>query len=668
MKLRTRLLVFSSVFLLVLSWFGFHFTEKIERSLLQGQEEAQSMVASAIATVLNGYTRLFDIDENALYVYPVKTLIDVDGYDEDWYPLIKRMSHYHDDKGELVFSLLLANNRDYLYAYLKVNDNDIVYRNPRYAPLDASDHIRIEYLDKNNQRHRLVILTEAQGRASVYEVMQDWRYWKSGNNINAVYAWWRETNNGYDLELRLPRDWLEPNRRLSVSVVNVFNENERNVDAVVATHSSGPEALNPLLFQSAEISRVIKNLSESDSRICVVDKYRRVRAVIGGQKIQIPLCSNIDKVSESLVERALLGQTQVSRLQQAGETLIVAAHPVFNTNVKKRAEIIGAVIVSKNSRQILAMQRDTLMDIALATLGLFLLVFVSLLFFSSWLAFRINRLQHEAVDLIDDSGRFIRHADFSDSDQQDEIGELSRSFSRLMERLNSYTRFLETVPRMLRHEILNPVNTISMSLQNLKQGKDLKPLDTASGAVTQLQLIVSKLTEAASIDEALSQDEMEIIDIAALLKEYVENSQLKHPRFRLCYSGSDSGVYIVANDIRIVQLLDKIKDNALDFSLPDSQICFQLDVNHGDFVRISIKNEGEPIAEEQLSLLFQGMISRRKEKTGWPHLGIGLYVAHRISRFHRGKLTIANREDSHGVVVTLILPLKSTDDLKDNNE
>jgi len=81
---------------------------------------------------------------------------------------------------------------------------------------------------------------------------------------------------------------------------------------------------------------------------------------------------------------------------------------------------------------------------------------------------------------------------------------------------------------MLRHEILNPVNTISMSLQNIQQKNDSADITTASNAIKQLQVIVSSLTEAANIDEALQQDEVEVIDIAALLVEYVSNSQLKH--------------------------------------------------------------------------------------------------------------------------------------------
>jgi signal transduction histidine kinase len=666
MKLGTRLLIFSSIFLVLLPWFGFHFIEKIEQSLLQGQEEAQSMVASAISTVLNGYTGLFDVDENALYVYPVEQNIVIDGYDEDWSQLKKQFTSY----ARGAFSLLLVSegqvdNGQYLYAYLKVNDKNIVYRNPRYVPLDSSDHIRLEYLDENNQTRRLILLTEGQGNISVYEVNRDWQTGKNGHHVNAVYGVWRETSSGYDLELRLPAKWLEPNRRLSLSVVNVFGKNERYPDTIVSTNTLEHDVLelgvlNPLLFQSPEISSVIKNLSKSDSRICVIDKYRRVRAVIGGQKMQASLCHAIDKVSETLVDKVLLGSKQVTRFEDADENLIVAAHPVFEGE-----KIIGAVLVSKNSQQILSLQRDTLNDIVLATLALFVLVFVSLLLFSSWLAFRINRLKNQTSLLIDEHGRFVSHIDLPDKNNHDEIGELSRSFSLLLDKLNRYTCFLETVPRMLRHEILNPVNTISMSLQSMQQqhndSSDIKlDIKVASNAIEQLQLIVSSLTEAANIDEALTQDEVDTFDIAALLSEYVYNSQRKHSETQLHYQGIEAGVFVRGNDIRIVQLLDKIKDNAIDFALADSEICFQLEINQGHNVIIRIKNEGETIPQQQLDILFQGMISHRSVKTATPHLGVGLYVAFRIAQFHQGQLQIANRRDKQGVEVSLVLPLVKT--------
>ena len=76
---------------------------------------------------------------------------------------------------------------------------------------------------------------------------------------------------------------------------------------------------------------------------------------------------------------------------------------------------------------------------------------------------------------------------------------------------------------------------------------------------------------------------------------------------------------------------------------------------------IHVKNEGEYIPQEQLDLLFQGMITHRSEKTESPHLGIGLYVAFQIARFHQGLLKIVNRRDKQGVEVSLVLPIIKLD-------
>ena len=46
----------------------------------------------------------------------------------------------------------------------------------------------------------------------------------------------------------------------------------------------------------------------------------------------------------------------------------------------------------------------------------------------------------------------------------------------------------------------------------------------------------------------------------------------------------------------------------------------------------------------------------RSGQANTPHLGIGLYVAHQIARYHQGQLQIANRGDKQGVEVVLILP------------
>jgi signal transduction histidine kinase len=233
---------------------------------------------------------------------------------------------------------------------------------------------------------------------------------------------------------------------------------------------------------------------------------------------------------------------------------------------------------------------------------------------------------------------------------------LSRDISSLLSRLKSYTGFLESVPRTLRHEILNPVNTISMSLQKLDADMVTESrLNGAHKATQQLEMIVHGLTEAAHIEDALRQDEYEKFDLAVMVNEYAENSKLKHGEYRFKYLGPGSGVYILGSDLRIAQLLDKLKDNALDFSENSSEILFELRQLQ-DKVELSVVNSGPRIPEELLDALFDGMISSRPDKDDQPHLGIGLFVANRIALQHGGKLKIANLAENNGVRVSIILP------------
>ena len=169
-------------------------------------------------------------------------------------------------------------------------------------------------------------------------------------------------------------------------------------------------------------------------------------------------------------------------------------------------------------------------------------------------------------------------------------------------------------------------------------------------------MIVHSLTEAAHIEDALNQDEYESFDLAAMVNEYVNNSKLKHGESRFKYQGPGSGVYVLGSDLRIAQLLDKLKDNALDFSESNSEILFELK-QLKDKVELSVVNNGPEIPQDVLGSLFEGIISSRPFKDDKPHLGIGLFVANRIAEQHGGELKMTNLAENKGVRVSFILPV-----------
>ncbi len=667
-----RVLVFSSLFLFALLWLGFRYIDQMKDFLLQGQEDAQLLSAQALATVLHGRTELFyplqqpldsAIEESALYVYRLDSPIEIDAYSGDWGGLKQQAKRFDDDSliyvrrddsaPSVSFSLLLGEYGKYIYALVQVSDPHIVYRHPRYRRLDHSDHVRVELINAEAERKRFILITDGEGQVSVYEMNADWKTAVNGQPVYGLSGVWRQRSDGYDVELRLPAAWLGSQPRMTVSVADVDSPVERKIDTIVATYRQDADnEVNLLITRSPELDRILQGLETADATICVVDSYRRVRGVYG-INAGMNLCSQIEAVSGELVDSALEGLPSALRYQSAnGEFVILAVHPVYAGD-----EVLGAVLVEKNSRHILGLQRESLLQIIIATFAVFMIAIVSLMLFAAWLAYRIRRLQREASQAIDADGRVIADRIRTDEYAADELGQLSRDISLLLFRLRSYTEFLESVPRTLRHEILNPVNTISMSLQKIDAGENAEAvINSARKAVQQLELIVHGLTEAAHIDAALTHDEYERFDIAALTKEYVHNSRLKHATKRFGFKGPASGIYVVGSDLRIAQLLDKLKDNAMDFSLENTELVFEI-IDHQNTVELLVTNEGPVIPQEILDSLFHGMVSRRSDNNSRPHLGIGLYIANRIARQHGGQLHISNRPDMRGVSVSLQMPL-----------
>lgn len=675
MSLGTRMLLFSSVFLLALPWLGYRYMDEMKDFLLKGQEDAQALAARAIASVLNGRAEMFypvddpaalAIDESALFVYPLEEPKQVDGYPGDWGVLLQQAKRFAGestifdktgDAGDKAsFELLLGEYGQYIYVLLRVSDLSVVYRNPQYRRLDHSDHVRLELMAQDGKKYRYILLTEGQGRVSVYEMNADWVTPATGKPVYAITGVWREKKDGYDLEIKIPTARMSPQPRLMISVADVNSPVERGIESIIATLvQENHDTLNRLLVRSAELDQILRSLGASDAGICVVDRYRRIRGLYGGEGNGSDICSQKDTVAPVLVSDALRGKQSVVRhYNSENESLIIAAHPVYAND-----DLIGAVLVEKNSSEILALQQESLLKVLYATFLVFLAALITMLMFSAWLAYRLRRLQRETASAIDKDGRIVSEHIVAEQSSADELGQLSRDITGLLSRLRRYTGFLESMPRTLRHEILNPVNTISMSLQKMESGNiDQSLIQSARRASQQLEVIVQGLTEAAHIEDAVTQDEYHRFDLAELVTEYVNNSRLKHGKDRIQYSGPASQVFVVGSDLRIAQLLDKLKDNALDFSDASTEVVFELKVQD-QVVLLSVSNHGPAVSQDVLDNLFISMISSRDPKGEKPHLGIGLYIANRIAQQHGGSLKMTNLDNNQGVKVSLLLPIAS---------
>ena len=105
----------------------------------------------------------------------------------------------------------------------------------------------------------------------------------------------------------------------------------------------------------------------------------------------------------------------------------------------------------------------------------------------------------------------------------------------------------------------------------------------------------------------------------------------------------------------MLQMLDKLVNNAVDFSPPGSKIGVELKRTDKELC-ISISNQGPTLPQTMHDKLFDSLVSVREGNREGEHLGLGLYIVNLIVEFHEGRRRADNLPDGSGVIFKIYLP------------
>ena len=699
-KLGTKLVLFGLA-LLVIPWISYRQLYEMENLLLQGQTQTQLLTAEGISTLFNGREDLFnDLPlelENfeSLFAHPLDATIRLDGNPKDWGDNLMKeyLSFGMNGFSDGDFELLLGERSNLLYVHLRILDDKIVYRDRTLLKLDNSDQIRLDFQKPNGTPGRVTLAFEKEGSLTGFEMDEQWKYASSGQAISDIQGKLIVQSGELWLEFRFPLNLLGSRKHFGITFTDVDDDNSRNiVRQTRTTPKPGKQSFNLVVLRTPEVRNIVQGLGYSGAKILVIDDRKRIRAEVGKVQIEDRLDSNASKslknqlseifeVIRPMVHLVATGETydpanKTSNEQQAfnealsaslsgqpmairsstldDQEIIVVAHPIISSE-----EVIGSVIVEQNIKDILTFQRKAFEEVILLSALSLLVIFIALIAFAGRLAWRIRTLRREASSAIDSYGRLKDIELKSEVQSGDEIGDLARSIANMLSKLRQHNTFLASMPRTLRHEINNPLNTLSTSLQNLalnhEEVSNSKYLESAKRGVNRIGSIVQNLADAANLEEALQSEDFELIDLGSFLESYINNYSLVHPKESITYTGCGERAFAMASDFRVEQMMDKIMDNAIDFHRKDSAIKVQLD-KVDQHLRITVANRGSILPPSIEDSLFESMVSHRDQHNRL-HFGLGLYVVRIIAEHHGGYVRAANLIDNSGVAVVIQLPL-----------
>ena len=672
MNLKRQLFV-ASLLMLLIPWAGLQFVLELDDALRQQarqqlQAQAERLAATAGDQIIG--TPVVRPGEPAIYVEPFAGNLNLDGYADDWpgYDEANQTRNWQrvtsGKAGETALQWQAATDRRNLYLLIRVSHRQPVFFNPG-SPEQAHDRLRLWLapsggnLAQESGRQSWLLRTPAPGQ--LYGLEE-----KGGQPDYRLSGFLQGAGDGWQLELKLPM----PVDRSRLGFAALWGSDQvtgvsTSVDPLpvlvsrnLALERQLEPQLNPgqqarlvepagwVIARQQADSAVTAPEFDSLSPVQVIEKIS-LNALRGLVRLYQPEPTSIE-TDTNRVDVEALPETSLVR-HEDDSVWLLTTREVFGGRTLILEQSLDQLLTLSGSALGSVIARSTLIIVALTLV---------LLGYASWLSWRITRLQRAVSASIDEDGRITGRV--PDARSKDELGQLQRHFSLMVDRLHGYNRYLESFSRRLSHELKTPVAVVRSSLENLNHSDSEEErrqyIERAASATERLRQILHGMSEAARLEQSLDHADKEQFDLAEVAAEATAAYQALDSSHQIRYSGPQAGCKITGSPELMVQLLDKLVDNARDFTPQDGLIEVGLETT-SEGLCLSVFNEGSTLPEDTTTDIFSPFVSMRDgQEQG--HLGQGLLIVNLIADYHGAHVEARNRAQGgiDGVCFRVMIP------------
>jgi two-component system, OmpR family, sensor histidine kinase ChvG len=680
MSLRLKLLLLGLA-TLVLPWAGCRYAREMESALREGEQNSLQAVAQTMAASLQGRTDLlyretpasgdtlgrpqggapaaeaaatpeaaaqpdaaspgpYDLKPLALTAAPL-----VDGYSDDWPRDPEAWAYFRKDARHH-FGVLTGVYDRMLYVLLEVHDEHPVFDAPGTNTLDPAtfgDRVWIGFQDSQGEEHQVFLAATGPGALTARRI-ESGEYGQESAVIEPrVVGAWQPAKDGYRVEIRMPLSMI--GARFGVLV---DDRDARGAAPVSYGTLRGDDlhTLGRLIVAAPELGSYLAQFMQPGLKLAVSSPAGRVLARADALAQPTGLGS----------EAPLLARLYRRFVDRPGERrLIEADAPIYDSDHRA---IIGKLEVTQTPDRWVRLRDRALTRMLNFTLSTTLVAVILTFAFAAWLALRLARLRRASESALTRSGLVTS---FPETEARDELGDVARSFSTLLSRLNEYTSYLRTLAGKLAHEIRTPLTIVRSSLENLEaeQVPDAARayLWRARQGSERLNAILLAMGAATRVEEAIGSAERVQFDLVPVLRSAVDAYRGAFPGRSFSAELPDEALVLHGAPDLIVQMLDKLIDNAVDFSAAGDVITVRLRAEP-DAALLEVENPGPPLPAHVEGRLFESLWQSRPDGDSRPHFGLGLYIVRLIAEFHGGEASARNMPGG-GVRISVRLPRQS---------
>jgi signal transduction histidine kinase len=245
----------------------------------------------------------------------------------------------------------------------------------------------------------------------------------------------------------------------------------------------------------------------------------------------------------------------------------------------------------------------------------------------------------------------------------DEIGQLTRAFNEMAERVERLVRGQRELLANVSHELRSPLARLRMALALLPREGAAEPrIAEAERDLGELDRLIDDILATARLEATGLPTRLAEFDVAALLRELAERGRHDPAVAGRPVRVEDRGpLTLVADEALLRRALWNLVENAAKYGAPPITLAA---ARESDRVVLSVADEGPgipPEARERVLDPFYRLDAARTPGAAAPGgSGLGLTFARRVAEVHGGAITVGADPSGRGCRVALALPVGDT--------
>jgi signal transduction histidine kinase len=272
------------------------------------------------------------------------------------------------------------------------------------------------------------------------------------------------------------------------------------------------------------------------------------------------------------------------------------------------------------------------------------------------LARRVGRLEQGARLMAE--GRFVEPLPV---DSRDELGELTRAFNEMQQRLRQVDVARKEFIATASHELRTPIFSLAGFVE-LLQDEDLDEdtrrefIETMSEQVARLQKLSVDLLDLSRIDAGSMELHHEPVDLSELARSVLGEFRpaLAEHGTRVEVALPSEGLEAACDRERVAQIMRILLDNALRHTPEGTQVTVSADRQNGA-AELTVADSGPGLSDGSRAHVFERFYTGDAARGA----GLGLAIAQELAERMEGRITLSSRPGS--TAFTLRLPALGAD-------